>query len=426
MTNIIEDIESHKLKPYEKNPRTHSAKQITQIVKSIQQFGFTVPLLIDEDNMIIAGHGRLLAAGEAKLETVPCIRASHLSDAQKRAYIIADNKLTENGGWDETRLKEEFQFLDSLDLDFDLDITGFEIAEIDIMLDNGMGDDSDDDLPDLDPDAPVVTKLGHVWILGDHKLICGDSLKPETYQTLMGEEKADMIFTDPPYNVSIDGHVCGNGSVKHEEFAMASGEMSQDEFTQFLKTVSDRMIEYSTDGSIHYICMDWRHVGELQAAGHQSGYDLKNICVWVKDNGGMGSLYRSRHELVFVFKSGKKPHVNNVQLGKYGRNRTNVWEYAGVNSFNGQMDDLALHPTVKPTKMVSDAIMDCSNPSDIILDPFGGSGTTLIAAENTQRKSRLIEIDPKYCDVIIRRWQALTGLDAIHQNTATKFNDMEA
>jgi len=281
MTTIIEDIEPHKLKPYEKNPRAHSAKQITQIVKSIDQFGFTVPLLIDEDNMIIAGHGRLLAAKEAKIETVPCIRTSHLSDAQKRAYIIADNKLTENGGWDETRLKEEFQFLDGLDLDFDLNITGFEIAEIDIMLDNGMGDDSDDDLPDHDPDVPIITKLGDVWIFGDHKLICGDSLKAETYQALMGDEQANMIFTDPPYNVSIDGHVCGNGSVKHEEFAMASGEMSQDEFTQFLKTVSDRMIEHSTDGSIHYICMDWRHVGELQAAGHQSGYELKNICAWV-------------------------------------------------------------------------------------------------------------------------------------------------
>ena len=425
MTPIVEEIEITKLTPYANNSRTHSDKQIKQIAASVKQFGFTIPILIDENNMILAGHGRILAAKEISLDKVPSIRASHLTDAQKRAYIIADNKLTENGGWNQDLLKEEFQFLNDIDLEFDLDITGFEIAEIDLMLDHGLIDEQDDELPETDHKTPPITQLGDIWQLGGHKLFCGDSLKEESYLKLMRDEKASMVFTDPPYNVSIDGHVCGNGSVKHEEFAMASGEMNAAEFTQFLETVSSRMVESSVDGSIHYICMDWRHIQELKQAGEAAGYDLKNICVWVKDNGGMGSLYRSRHEFVFVFKSGEASHTNNVQLGKYGRNRTNVWEYPGVNSFNGQMKDLRLHPTVKPTQMVSDAIMDCSEINDIILDPFGGSGTTLIAAEKTQRKACLIEIDPHYCDVIIKRWQTLTGNSAINTATKEKFNDME-
>jgi len=425
MTPIIEEVEVTDLTPYANNSRTHSDKQIKQIAASIQLFGFTIPILIDENNMILAGHGRILAAKEIGLDKIPSIRANHLTDSQKRAYIIADNKLTENGGWNQDLLKEEFQFLNDIDLEFDLDITGFEIAEIDLMLDHGLIDEQDDKLPETDHKSPPITQLGYIWQLNNHKLFCGDSLKEESYRKLMGDEKAAMVLTDPPYNVSINGHVCGNGSVKHEEFAMASGEMNAAEFTKFLETVATRMIESSADGSIHYICMDWRHIQELQRAGETAGYDLKNICVWVKDNGGMGSLYRSRHEFVFVFKNGKASHTNNVQLGKYGRNRTNVWEYPGVNSFNGQMQDLELHPTVKPTQMVSDAIMDCSEIGDIILDPFGGSGTTLIAAEKTQRKAHLMEIDPRYCDVIIKRWQALTGKEAVNQTTQIKFNDSE-
>ena len=425
MTTEIENIKLEKLSPYDNNPRTHSAKQIEQIVNSIKQFGFTIPILIDENDMILAGHGRLLAAKEMDLITVPCLRATSMSEAQKRAYIIADNKLTENGGWYNELLIEEFQYLESLDLDFDLSITGFETAEIDILLSDEKENKDNDNIPDVDETGQAITSTGDVWLLGKHKVICGDSLKSETYETLLGHEKAGLVFTDPPYNVAIDGHVCGKGNIKHEEFAMASGEMSKEEFTKFLKTASERMIEFSKEGSIHYICMDWRHIEELQTAASLANYELKNMCVWVKDNGGMGSLYRSRHELIFVFKNGNKPHINNVQLGKHGRNRTNVWEYPGVNSFKGQMKDLALHPTVKPTNMVQDAILDCSNRGDIILDPFGGSGTTLIAAEKSDRKARLIEIDPRYCDVILRRWQNLTGLNALNQNTELSFNEME-
>ncbi|MAF68665.1 MAG: DNA methylase N-4 [Micavibrio sp.] len=425
MTTKIENIKLDKLSPYDNNPRTHSTKQIEQIVNSIKQFGFTIPILIDEKDMILAGHGRLLAARQMDLESVPCLRATSMSEAQKRAYIIADNKLTENGGWDNELLIEEFQYLESLDLDFDLSITGFETAEIDILLSDEKENKDDDNIPDVDETGHAITSTGDVWLLGKHKVICGDSLKSETYESLLGNERAGLVFTDPPYNVVIDGHVCGKGHVKHEEFVMASGEMSKEEFTNFLKTASERMIEFSEEGSIHYICMDWRHIEELQTAASLANYELKNMCVWVKDNGGMGSLYRSRHELIFVFKNGNKSHINNVQLGKHGRNRTNVWEYPGVNSFKGQMKDLALHPTVKPTNLVQDAILDCSNRGDIILDPFGGSGTTIIAAEKSERKARLIEIDPKYCDVILRRWQNLTGLDALNLNTELSFNEME-
>lgn len=425
MTTEIENIKLEKLSPYDNNPRTHSSKQIEQIVNSIKQFGFTIPILIDENDMILAGHGRLLAAKEMDLRTVPCLRATSMSEAQKRAYLIADNKLTENGGWNNELLIEEFQYLESLDLDFDLSITGFETAEIDILLSDEKENKDNDNIPDVDETGQAITSTGDVWLLGKHKVTCGDSLKSETYETLLGNERAGLVFTDPPYNVAIDGHVCGKGHIKHEEFAMASGEMSKEEFTKFLKTASERMIEFSEEGSIHYICMDWRHIEELQTAASLASYELKNMCVWVKDNGGMGSLYRSRHELIFVFKNGNKPHINNVQLGKHGRNRTNVWEYPGVNSFKGQMKDLALHPTVKPTNLVQDAILDCSNRGDVILDPFGGSGTTLIAAEKSDRKARLIEIDPKYCDVILRRWQNLTGLNAINQSTKLSFNEME-
>lgn len=225
-----------------------------------------------------------------------------------------------------------------------------------------------------------------------------------------------MVFTDPPYNVPIDGHVCGKGSIKHREFEMATGEMSQGEFTGFLTQSMKLASAYSDNRSIGFYCMDWRHMGEILEAARFNKFELKNLCVWVKDNGGMGSLYRSRHELVFVFKHGEDKHINNVELGKHGRNRTNVWEYAGVNSMRaGRMEELSMHPTVKPINLVADAIKDCSKRGGIILDPFGGSGTTLIAAEKTGRIARLIELDPHYCDVIIQRWEELTGEKAVRE-----------
>jgi DNA modification methylase len=248
--------------------------------------------------------------------------------------------------------------------------------------------------------------VGDVWQLGRHRLICGNALDPKTIAVLMDGENAQMIFTDPPYNVRIDGNVCGSGKIKHNEFIMASGEMSQKEFTVFLRTAFENMHAHSIDGSIHFVCMDWRHMSEIIEAGNSVYSELKNLIVWAKDNGGMGTFYRSRHELIFAFKKGTATHINSFELGQNGRYRTNVWEYKGVNSrHSGRMEELAMHPTVKPVQMISDAIKDTSARGGIILDIFGGSGSTLIAAHKTGRRAYLCEIDPVYCDRIIRRWE---------------------
>ncbi len=424
----IEHLPTAALRPYARNARTHSPKQIAQITASIREFGFNNPVLIDRDGEIIAGHGRVAAAKKLSLDTVPCVRLEHLTEAQKRAYILADNRLAEKAGWNRDILAIELQHLTEIDVDFDVTVTGFEMAEIDLLL--GAGDKLDvkadpaDAVPDV-VDGPAVTRPGDVWQIGRHRLICGDALSPETYTRLLAGEQAQMIFTDPPYNVKIDGHVSGLGAAKHREFAFASGEMTEDEFTRFLARVFSNLADAATDGAIHFVCMDWRHQGEVLAAARGTYTDLKNLCVWTKTNGGMGSLYRSQHELVFVFKSGRAPHINNVELGKHGRYRTNVWSYAGANAFSATRDDdLAMHPTVKPVALVADAILDCSKRKGLVLDAFGGSGTTLVAAERTGRRSAAVEIDPAYCDVIVRRLAKVAGLTATLKATNQSFDEV--
>lgn len=414
------------LKPRASNPRTHSKKQIAQIAKAIRRFGFTNPVLVDDGNGVLAGHGRIEAAKATGLAEVPTVRLSNLSEAEKRAYVIADNRLAEQAGWDRNLLGLELQYLTELDFDFDPTITGFELPEIDILIGELSPAANDNDPADeiVEPaPGPAVTRLGDIWHVGQHRLICADSTKAETYQALLGSERAQMVFSDPPYNVPVSGHVGGLGAIQHREFAMASGEMSEEEFTRFLTSIFRHLAAYSADGSIHFQCMDWRHVGEMLAAGNVAYTELKNICVWAKNNGGMGSLYRSQHEFVFVFKSGTAPHVNNIELGKHGRYRTNVWNYAGVNSFGGDRSDLALHPTVKPVAMVADAILDCSTRKGIVLDAFNGSGSTLIAAQKTGRRGYGIEIDPQYCDVAIRRLRAVCGLQAVLEATGETFEE---
>jgi DNA modification methylase len=426
LTIVYQDIAA--LNPRQTNPRTHSKKQIEQIARAITQFGFTNPVLVDDANGIVAGHGRVAAAKLVGLDQVPTVRLSAMSEAEIRAYVIADNKLAENAGWDRNLLGLEFQYLSSLDIDFDVSLTGFELPEIDLLIGEldiaNNNDPADAEIPL--PTGPAVTRLGDIWQIGTHRLICGDSTQRDTYQQLLGEARAQLVFTDPPYNVPIAGHVGGLGSVQHREFAMASGEMSQTEFTTFLTSVFAHLAEFSVDGSIHFQCMDWRHVDEILEAGRKAYSELKNICIWAKNNGGMGSLYRSQHELVFVFKSGTKPHINNVELGKHGRYRTNVWSYAGVNSFGSERSDLVLHPTVKPVALVADAIRDCSHRKGIVLDAFAGSGTTLLAAEQTGRRGYGIEIDPLYCDVTIRRLRAVCGLQAILEGAGKSFQEIEA
>jgi DNA modification methylase len=421
-------VSVRKLRPNKRNARTHPQKQIRQIQSNYRRFGWTSPIIVDEKNVILAGHGRYEAALQLGLLEVPVIVVEGLNDAEKRALALADNKIAENAGWDRKRLAEELTELANLlpECNLGLDITGFAPAEIDGLL----GDLVD---PELDPADEVpspkdrsISKIGDLWELGPHRLLCGNAESAENVRRLMDTESAAMVITDPPYNLPIR-KVQGRGKTKHADFAQASGEMSPARYTQFLQASLSLAAKYSADGAIHFVFIDWRHIGELLEAGAQVYSDLKNVVVWVKTNAGQGSFYRSQHELIFVYKSGDGRHINNFELGQHGRNRSNVWTYAGVNTFRaGRMDDLGLHPTVKPVALVADALRDCSRRRDIVLDPFMGSGTTIMAAERVGRRAYGLELDPRYVDVAVRRWQAYTKRDAILEPTGETFDEVTA
>jgi DNA modification methylase len=417
------------LRPYSGNARTHSRRQVRQIADSIQRFGFTNPVLISDDNEIVAGHGRVLAAKELGIATVPTVKLSHLSAEERRAYVLADNKLALNAGWDMEILAVELQAL--VDIEFDVTLTGFSLAEVDLTLDRAReaSPSSPDATADLVPSLPAaaVTQTGDLWQLGSHRLLCGDARSPDDVGRLAGDGPVDLIFTDPPYNVPIDGHVSGLGSIRHREFAFAAGEMSKAEFTTFLALTMGNAARVAKDGAIAFVCMDWRHMRELLDAGEDAFSELKNLCVWNKTNGGMGSFYRSKHELVFVFKVGTAPHTNSFGLGDTGRYRTNVWDYAGISSLgSNRADELAMHPTVKPVALVADAIRDCTRRGESVLDLFAGSGSTLIAAETCGRQARVLEFDPLYCDTIIARWERYTGKQAQYAETGVSFEAVAA
>jgi DNA modification methylase len=420
----VEEIDVARLRPRKNNPRVHTARQINLIKRSLERFGFVNPALIDAENNIIAGHGRIEAAKQLGMPTVPVLRIEHLTEAEVRAYVIADNRLAEKSGWDRSLLAIELQELS--EIGFDIDVIGFEPAELDILFDEAAeaaGTNGPDDLVPVIEQTPV-SKPGSLWICGDHRVFCGNAIDQQDYKRLLGGKKAGLAFTDPPYNVPIAGHV--SRRVRHAEFAMANGEMSPLQLITFLADVFHNMAAHSLDGSLHYVCMDWRHVGEIITAGQKTFQDLKNICVWCKTNAGMGSFYRSQHEFIFVWMKGGGAHVNNVELGRHGRSRSNVWTYAGTNSFrSGRDNELRMHPTVKPVALVADAIKDCSLRGAIVLDPFAGSGTTLIAAEKTGRIARAMEIEPRYVDVAVRRWQAYAGKAARQSDTGLTFEQVE-
>ncbi len=411
-----------------RNPRQHSQSQVNQIADSIREFGFVMPIVVDDTSQVVIGHGRILAARKLGMPRVPVVEIRHLSPAQLKALRIADNRLAQHAHWDERLLGENFLELKELDLDFDLSITGFSIPEIDLAiqkLDGGVTVDATDEA-DAMTGVPVC-RLGDVWQLGDHRVHCGDATSEAAFDNLMNGERAHVVFVDPPYNVPIDGHVSGKGKIRHREFAHGSGELSREEFTRLLTGSCALLAKYSENGAIHYVCMDWRHADELLTAGRDVYSELKNIAVWVKSNAGMGSLYRSQHELVFVFKSGTGRHTNNIELGRYGRNRTNVWHYDSASTQARKGNNLLeLHPTAKPVQLVMDALLDCSNRGEIVLDSFLGSGTTLLAAERTGRICRGIELDPLYIDTAIRRWQNLTGRDAVRLSDGKLFREIEA
>lgn len=415
------------LKASVRNARTHTDRQIHLIAESIREFRFTTPILVTTDGEIVAGHGRYQAAKLLGMTTVPVICVDHLGPQQIRALRIADNRLAELSGWDDEILKLELGEL--IELDFDVDVIGFETAQIDVILDVkapvATKLDPADALPALQDVA--VTVRGDLWLLGEHRILCGDARERRDYQTLIGGELAQMVFVDPPYNVRVDGHVSGLGKVRHREFAMASGEMSKLEFTAFLHAVFAEIAEASQDGALIYSCIDGPHLHEMLNAGYGVFDELKSVITWAKANAGMGSLYRSQTELITLWKRGKAPHINNIELGKHGRYRTTLWSYAGVNGFRkGRMAELASHPTVKPCAMVMDAIKDCSKPKGIVLDSFSGSGTTLIAAARTKRRGYVMEFDPLYVDGAIRRWETLFKAEARHAETGLTFAEMAA
>ena len=413
------------LQVWERNARTHSDRQLRQLAASICEFGFVEPILVDETGRIIAGHGRLEAAKSLGMTAVPTLCVERLTEAQKRALVIAHNRLAELAGWDRDLLKIELGEL--IEIDYQVEVTGFATGEIDMMLDGATEPtvSPDDQIPDIAP-GPAVSRVGDVWNMGAHRLLCGNALEAAAYERLMDGALAQMVFMDPPYNVPIAGHVSGLGKVQHREFVMASGEMSRDSFIQFLETALGQTGKACQDGAIVFVCMDWGHTPEILAAAAPTFGAPKQLCVWAKDNAGMGTFYRSGHELVWVFKKGTAPHINNFGLGEHGRYRTNVWRYPGISSLGAKRaEQLEMHPTVKPMALVADAIRDCSKRHGVILDPFAGSGTTILAAERTGRIARAIELDPHYVDVILRRWQAVTGESPTLNASGQSFSELE-
>lgn len=407
----FETVPLTSLRPYARNARHHSRKQVKAIAAGMTEFGVTNPPLVDEAGEIIAGHGRLEAAKQLNLASIPIIRISGLSEIQKKALRLADNKLALDSAWNLELLSAELT--DLATTDFDITLTGFETIEVDKLTTPSLGlRELDNPLPE--PPAYPTACSGDIWALGDHLLAIGDARDVSVYRRLLGPKLADMVITDPPYNVPISGHVSGKSRVTHDEFRMASGEMSGTEFGTFLAASLALARDSSRDGSLHYVFADWRMIGRLTAVGDELFSTLLNIAIWAKPNGGMGSFYRSQHEMVAIFKHGNAPHVNNVQLGRMGRHRSNVWQYPGASGFSKtRKKDLADHPTVKPVALVADAIRDATKPGDLVLDPFGGSGTTLIAAELTKRRAALVEIEPKYADVTLRRFQEHTGVEPV-------------
>jgi DNA modification methylase len=409
------------LTPNSANPRKHGRAQIRAIARSLDAFGFNAPILIDKNRQIVAGHGRYEAAKSLGLSQVPVIFLDHLTETQAKAYMLADNKLADRSTFDDAKVAVQLKELSELVLDFDIEAVGFELPELDFRIQSLDTSDATDRADEFNAaTGHPVSAVGDLWLLGSHRLYCGNALEPTAFSTLMEAEKAAAAFTDQPYNCKINGHVSGNGSIKHREFAMGSGEMDPGEFAEFLECGLKLICAHTAPGAVIYTCMDWRHMGEMLAAGSSSGCDLLNLCIWVKSNGGMGSFYRSRHELVFVFRNGKQPHLNNVQLGRFGRSRNNVWNYPGANTFSRRgIEYTSGHPTVKPIALVADAIMDSTRRNDIVLDPFLGSGTTILAAERTGRRCFGIEIDPLYVDTAVTRWETMTGQQARNADGVT-------
>lgn len=406
--------------------RKLSNRQVGKAMRSIEAFGFRVPVLLSTDNEAIDGHVRIEAARQLGLKSVPAIRCADLTEVEVRALRIAVNRTQETGEWDEQVLRLEFEYL--LAEDFDLTITGFEIPEIDrILVLDGDGAGEADPLDNVSrQEGPVISIPGDVWLLGPHRICCGNARDAALMKKMVGDETVDAVFTDPPYNVPVNGHVRVERG-KFAEFGEASGEMSQSEYREFLHQTSANMASVVKPGGILFLCIDWRHDHVLRTVLAGVGLDLLNVCVWAKDRPGMGSFYRSQHEFVLVARRPGASHMNNVQLGKHGRNRSNIWRFAGATGgASAAEDDFSLHPTVKPVRLVRDAILDVTAIDEVVLDPFLGSGSTLLAAELARRVCLGVELSPAYVDVAVRRWEEMTGRTAVHAETGMGFAEVGA
>lgn len=410
----IEYLPIAALRPADRRVRKATASQVARVELSLSQFGICAPILIDSDAHIVHGHLVWEAARRLKLDAVPVVRIDHLNATERRALAIALNRLGETGEWDVDALKLEFAEL--IELDEEVVSTGFELAEIDALLIEGEPDETeDDDLPPLPLSA--VSQLGDIWVIGDHRLVQGDARDREVYERLIADgEGVRLTLTDVPFNVPIRGHC--TGQAHHREFAVAHGELSREEFaafnTEWMQLASSVLVE----GGLLATFIDWRSVELILSAGRETGLDLLNIVVWAKSNAGQGSLWRSGHEMLPVFKKGSAPHCNRVELGRWGRYRSNVWTYPGASSLGSDArEGLATHPSVKPRAMIEDALLDVTDRGDVVCDCFLGSGTMLLAAEATGRRCRAIEIDGTYCDLAIDRWQQMTGREATLEET---------
>ena len=412
--------------------KAHSALQLKMLANAVREFKIVLPILIDTEFQVVVGFARVEACKLLGMRVIPAIQVDHLDEAGIQAFAIADNRISELGTWNEAALAERLKALAAVDLSFNLEATGFTMGEIDLKiasLELGMDEpgknNPDDEMPSP---GPAVCKPGDLWVLGAHRLLCATALENASFATLLNGELVDATFIDPPYGNSIESYFGSKRKRPHREFVQGSADnMSDDELQAFLATACRLIALHSREGAVTFACIDWRHAQHLLAAGNSVFDSLLNIAVWVKSNGGMGSLYRSRHELIAIFRKGKTAHRNNIQLGRYGRNRTNVWEYPGANAFirgSEEADLLAQHATPKPVALVADALLDVTARRDIVLDCFMGSGGTLLGAERTGRRARGIELDPLFIDLAIRRWQRLTGEAAMLESTGETFDQL--
>lgn len=426
LRNKLEYVSPDAVKPHPRNANRHSRRQLKKLADLIARLGFINPIIVDDQDRVVAGHARLAAAKACNLPEICIIRLSHLSPAELRAYMIADNAIGRDSEFDDALLAGELSdLLPLLNLEgHDGSLTGLDIPKIDLLLSNHVDSEGslEDEVPD--PSKEIVSRLGDQWELGEHFVHCGDAKSEEDMAALMRQRRARIVFTDPPWNLPTR-FFQGRGKIRHRDFAEGFGEKSDAEFAEFLVQVFRQIERYSINGSAVYVCGDWRHIIEFVAAGKAVFGKLRNLIVWSKTVPGLGAPYRSQHELVFFFQNGEGQGPDNIELGKHGRNRSNIWVYPGANTFRkGRLEELAMHPTVKPVAMVADALKDASARGDIVLDPFMGSGSTIMAAERVGRRAYGLEINPQFVDVAVKRWQIATKRDAILVATGQTFEEV--